>query len=68
MDPVALGSHYASWPLEPLAGVARRGVCAAMQTWVRPDPGSARPVPKSAAPPQSPAQSSRPDRVHELVG
>ena len=43
MDCVALGSHYASRPLEPLAGAARRGVCAAMQTWVRPDPGSARP-------------------------
>ena len=64
MDCVALGSHYASRPLESpellepleplesLASAARRGVCAAMQTWARPEPGSARPVPKSAAPPQ----------------
>ena len=70
MDCVALGSHYASRPLEPpelleplepLASAARRGVYAVTQTWVRPEPGSARPAPKSAAPPQG-RRGPRPSR------
>ena len=55
-----------------------RGVCAAMQTWARPEPGSARPHPESASPPQGrrgPDSGSRPipagsapGRAHEIVG
>ena len=54
------------------------GVCAAMQTWARPEPGSARPHPESASPPQGrrgPDSGSRPipagpapGRAHEIVG
>ena len=49
MDCVALGSHYASWPLEPLAGAARRG---APPRRPGSDLSRARPAPTRNRPPR----------------